>query len=119
MADALPSWMLIAVLFSTIRLPDALAARLYRAALDLYRRGDGVEKLTGDLAQGEVRRLGSTQALGSLVGPAFEAELDTPAGSGRVRFIVTQQALRHEGLERDSDGDGGRTRPDLPRHALN
>lgn len=73
--------------------------RLYRAALSLCRSGDGLEKLAGDLAQGQVRRLGSTQAMGSLVGPAFEAELETPSGSGRVRFIVTQQALRHEGLD--------------------
>ena len=91
--------MLIAVLFSTMPLPEALAMRLYRAALSLYGSGGGVEKLAGDLAQGEVRRLGSTQAMGSLVGPAFEADLDTPSGSGRVRFLVTEQALRHEGLD--------------------
>lgn len=113
MADALPQWMLIAVLASTMPLPEALAMRLYRAALDLYRTGGGVHKLTGDLGQGQVRRLGSTQALGSLVGPAFEADVDTPSGSGHVRFLVTQQALRHEGLERDDDT------PSPPRHALN
>jgi hypothetical protein len=90
--------MLIAVLFSTMALPEALSIGLYRAALALEAEGRGVEKLTGDLAMGEVRRLGKTLSLGSLVGPAFDAELDTPAGSGRVRFIVTEQALRHEGL---------------------
>ncbi len=92
--------MLIAVLFSTMPLPEALALRLYRAALGLERSGAGVEKLTGDLALGEVRRLGRTQALGTLVGPAFEAELETPSGAGKVRFIVTEQALAEEGLER-------------------
>jgi hypothetical protein len=90
--------MLIAVLFSTMALPEALSIRLYRAALALESEGRGVERLTGDLALGEVRRLGKTLALGSLVGPAFEAELETPSGSGRVRFLVTEQALRHEGV---------------------
>jgi len=97
-ADTPPYWMLIAVLFSTMPLAEALSMRLYRAALALEREGRGVEKLSGDLALGEVRRLGKTMALGSLVGPAFEAELDTPAGNGKVRFIVTEQALRHEGI---------------------
>jgi hypothetical protein len=90
--------MLIAVLFSTLALPEALSIRLYRAALSLEAEGRGVEKLSGDLAMGEVRRLGKTMALGSLAGPAFEAELETPSGSGRVRFLVTEQALRHEGI---------------------
>jgi hypothetical protein len=90
--------MLIAVLFSTIALSEALSIRLYQAALTLEREGRGVEKLTGDLAMGQVRRLGKVEALGSLVGPTFEAELDTPTGSGKVRFIVTEQALRHEGI---------------------
>jgi hypothetical protein len=100
--------MLIAVLFSTIALSEALSIRLYRAAIDLEREGRGVEKLVGELAMGEVRRLGKVEALGSLVGPTFEAELDTTAGSGRVRFIVTEQALRHEGV-----GEAP------PAHALN
>ncbi len=90
--------MLIAVLFSTMALSEALSVRLYRAAIALETEGRGVEKLTGELALGEVRRLGKTMALGALVGPAFEAELETPSGSGRVRFLVTEQALRHEGL---------------------
>jgi hypothetical protein len=90
--------MLIAVLFSTVALSEALSIRLYRAAITLETEGRGTEKLSGDLAMGEVRRLGKTLNLGSLVGPAFEADLDTPNGSGRVRFIVTEQALRYEGV---------------------
>ncbi len=97
MAEAPPYWMLVAVLYSTVALSEALSMRLYRAALALEREGRGVEKLSGDLALGEVRRLGRTLSLGSLVGPAFEADLDAATGSGRVRFIVTEQALRHEG----------------------
>ncbi len=98
MAEAPPYWMLVAVLYSTLPLSEALSMRLYRAALALEREGRGVEKLSGDLALGEVRRLGKTMSLGSLVGPAFEAELEVPTGNGRVRFIVTEQALRHEGV---------------------
>lgn len=86
------------MLFSSMALSDALAHRLYRAAIALETEQRGVEKLSGDLALGEVRRLGKTLALGSLTGPAFDAELDTPSGSGRVRFLVTEQALRHEGI---------------------
>ena len=90
--------MLIAVLFSTIALSEALSIRLYRAAIALEKEQRGVEKLTGELALGEVRRLGKTMALGALAGPAFEAELETPTGKGTVRFLVTEQALRHEGV---------------------
>ncbi len=90
--------MLIAVLFSTQPLSEALAVRLYRAALDLERSQRGVEKLSGDLALGEVRRLGRHLALGALTGPAFEAELETAKGAIRVRFIVTDRALADESV---------------------
>jgi hypothetical protein len=90
--------MLIAVLFSTRPLGEPLAIRLYRAALELERSQRGVEKLSGDLALGEVRRLGKHLALGSLTGPAFEAELETAAGASTVRFILTDRALAEEGI---------------------
>jgi hypothetical protein len=93
--------MLIAVLFSSAPLSEALAIRLYRAALGLERSGGGVEKLSGDLALGEVRRLGKHLTLGALVGPAFEAVLETPTGANTVRFILTDRALAEE------DGDAG------------
>jgi hypothetical protein len=108
MADAVPYWTLIAVLQSTMALSDALAMRLYRAAVELERQQAGVERLTGELALGEVRRLGKVLALGSITGPAFEAELDTPSGSGRVRFLLTQRALEHEGLAGDRNRDDKR-----------
>jgi hypothetical protein len=99
--------MLIAVLFSTAPLPEALAIRLYRAALGLERSGDGLAKLSGDLALGEVRRLGKHLTLGALVGPAYEAVLETPTGANTVRFILTHRALADEGLDAD-------TPPSLP-----
>lgn len=88
-----PYWLLIAVLQSTIPLAQPLAMRLYVAALDLHRREAGSAKLTGDLAMGTVKRLGKDLLLGSIGGPGFEAEIDTPEGSGRVRFILTRQGL--------------------------
>ena len=88
-------WLLIAVLHSTVPLAQALSIRLYRAALDLHTAEGGVEKLHGDLATGEVRRLGRSLALGSITGPGFEAEIDTPQGSGLVRFILTRQGLEY------------------------
>jgi len=85
--------MLIAILFSSFPLPDALSVRLYQAAVDLHERQEGKATLTGDLASGEVRRLGKDLLLGTLGGPGFEAELDTPRGSGRVQFLLTRQGL--------------------------
>jgi hypothetical protein len=99
-------WRLIAILRSTLPLAGPLAMRLYQAARDLHARQAGVERLTGDLAMGEVRRLGKVQPLGSLSGPAFEADLDTPSGSGQVRFIVTQ-----EGLEEPTAGSPAHETP--------
>jgi hypothetical protein len=74
-------------------LGDALAMRLYHAALGLHRRGEGLERLSGDLATGEVRSLGRSVAVGSIGGPGFEAELETPEGKLSVRFLLTRQAL--------------------------
>lgn len=101
--DPAPYWLLIAVLQSTVPLEPPLALRLYRSALELHRQREDVEKLTGDLALGEVRRLGRALVLGSISGPGFEAQLDTPRGSGTVRFILTRQGLAEAGLPDDED----------------
>ncbi len=92
-AETIPYWLLISVLFSTLPLTEALALRLHRAALDLYRRDDGVAKLQGDLAQGEVRNLKKDLLLGTLGGPGFEAHVDTERGAGVVRFLLTRQGI--------------------------
>lgn len=94
-AGEVPYWLLISVLASTVRLTPALAMRLHRAALDLYRTDGGVARLTGDLADGEVRNLRRDLLLGSLGGPGFEAHLETERGAGVVRFLLTR-----EGIER-------------------
>ena len=92
-AESVPYWLLISVLFSTVPLSEALAMRLHRAALDLYRRDDGLAKLQGDLVQGEVRNLKKDLLLGTLGGPGFEARLDTERGAGVVRFLLTRQGI--------------------------
>lgn len=97
MAEPLAHWMLIAVLHSNLPLPPALSHRLYQAALELARTAGDRARLTGDLALGEVRSLRKDLLLGTISGPGFEAQLDTPLGSGTVRFILTRQALEHEG----------------------
>ena len=89
-------WLLIAVLRSTVPLEPPLAMRLYSAALELHRRQGDIEKLSGDLALGEVRRLGRSLVIGSISGPGFEAQLDTARGSGQVSFILTRQGLADE-----------------------
>jgi hypothetical protein len=93
-----PYWLLIAVLRSTVPLEPALAMRLYHSAIELERSGTGSEQLSGDLAMGQLRRLGKHIALGSITGPGFEAELDTPRGAGVVRFVVTRQGLEQAGV---------------------
>ena len=91
--EAIPYWLLISVLFSTVPLTEALALRLHNAALDLYRRDDGVARVQGDLVQGEVRNLKKDLLLGTLGGPGFEAHLDTERGAGVVRFLLTRQGI--------------------------
>ena len=113
MSEPVAYWMLIAVLHSTLPLPQALSMRLYHAALDLHRREEDVARLTGELAMGEVRRLHRDLLLGTLSGPGFEAQIDTPHGSGQVRFILTRQALESAGL------DGGEPQHTVPRPMAN
>jgi hypothetical protein len=102
-------WTLISVLFSSIPLEPALAATLHRAALDLYRNGEGFQQVGGDLVNGRVVNLRKTLQLGAISGPAFEARIDTARGSGTVRYLLTRQGLDLEGL--------GDERP--PRRLLN
>ena len=109
-----PYWRLIAVLASSMPLEPALAMRLYHAARTLHDEDSGACKIAGDLAQGEVRNLKKEQALGAIVGPMFEAEIDTPRGSGVVRFIVTR-----EGLEADGDDRHATPHPHGPPRLLN
>ena len=91
-----PYWLLIAVLASTRPLGQALSMRLYHAALELHKSGKNVTKLSGDLATGEVRSLGRSLGMGSIGGPGFEAELETPEGHLGVKFLLTRQALDAE-----------------------
>ncbi len=94
-------WLLIAVLASTIPLSPEVASRLYQAAHRLHRSGEAVEKLQGDLLTGRVVRLGRDMALGSITGPAFEAEIATERGDGTVRFLLTRQGLQAQDEDED------------------
>jgi hypothetical protein len=93
-----PTWLLISVLFSSVPLTPALAATLHETAYDLYTRGAGAKRVAGDLVSGRVRNLRKDMLLGTIGGPAFEAELDTARGHGKVRFLLTRQGidLMHE-----------------------
>ncbi len=91
--DTPPYWTLISVLFSTQPLTPSLAMTLHQAAYDLYERGESVGQVAGDLLTGKVRNLGKDVHLGGIMGPAFEAEIDTERGSGVVRFLLTRQGL--------------------------
>ncbi len=88
-----PSWLLISVLFSSVRLTAALAATLHEVAYDLYARDAGVGPIVGDLVTGRIKNLRKDMLLGTIAGPAFEAELETERGQGKVRFLLTRQGL--------------------------
>ncbi|MDQ3263778.1 MAG: hypothetical protein M3Y59_08975 [Myxococcota bacterium] len=88
-----PYWVLISVLSSTQPLTPTLAMVLHQAAYDLYRKDGVSEKVAGDLISGTVRNLRKDLVLGSICGPAFEAEIETERGSGMVRFLLTRQGL--------------------------
>ena len=88
-----PYWVLISVLFSSQPLSPSLAMTLHQVAYDLYRRGDSVGEVAGDLVQGKVRNLRKDVLMGTIAGPAFEAEIDTERGAGVVRFLLTRQGL--------------------------
>jgi hypothetical protein len=88
-----PTWLLISVLFSSIPLTSALAALLYQAAFELHSGGGAVTPVAGDVVTGRVRSLGKDMLLGTIGGPAFEAELETERGSGKVRFLLTREGL--------------------------
>jgi hypothetical protein len=88
-----PTWLLISVLFSSVPLTAALAATLHRAALDLYTRDGAAAPVAGDVVSGRVLNLRKDMLLGTIGGPAFEAELETERGPGKVRFLLTRQGI--------------------------
>ncbi len=99
-----PYWILLSILFSDVQLTSALAMTLHQAALDLYRTGDGIRNVSGDLVSGRVRSLGKSMTLGAIAGPAFEADLETARGKGRVSFLLTRQGLELLGQEKAAPG---------------
>ena len=100
MAETPSAWKLISVLFSTVPLSPALATSLYEVARGLHRSGESAGELYQEDVEGKVRNLQKSFALGSLSGPGFEADLETPDGKGRVRFLVTREGLE-AGKRRD------------------
>ena len=88
-----PYWVLISVLSSSQPLTPALAMTLHQAAYELYRGGGSVRAVAGDLLTGKVHNLRKDVQMGTLAGPAFEAEIETERGSGVVRFLLTRQGL--------------------------
>ena len=91
--DDIPYWVLVSVLFSTHPLSESLALALHSVAFELYRAGGSSAQLDRDDAHGEVRNLKKDALLGTVGGPVFEAELETPRGKGLVRFLLTRQGL--------------------------
>ena len=88
-----PSWLLISVLFSSVPLTASLAATLHQAAYDLYTRDGAAAPVAGDVVSGRVRNLRKDMLLGTIGGPAFEAELETDRGPGKVRFLLTRDGI--------------------------
>jgi hypothetical protein len=105
-----PYWLLIAVLSSSLPLRPEVSLRLYQAAFRLHRSGENVERLQGDLLRGKVVRLHKDLAIGSVVGPAFEAEISTEQGEGVVHFLLTRQGLELG----EEEAESGHHAPGLP-----
>jgi hypothetical protein len=93
MAETPSAWSLISVLFSTLPLSPSLATSLYEVARGLHRSGEAAGELYQEDIEGKVRNLQKSFALGAISGPGFEADLETPRGKGRVRFLVTREGL--------------------------
>ena len=104
-----PYWQLISVLFSSVPLTSELAMSLYQVAVELYRGGQPRGEVMLERAQGRVRNLRRSFALGAIAGPGFEADVETERGAGRVRFLVTRQ-----GLDRGERVARRRERAELP-----
>lgn len=100
MAEETPYWMLMSVLFSSQPLTPALAMTLHEAAYELYERDGSVREVSGDMVQGKVRNLHKDVLLGTIGGPAFEAEVETERGAGLVRFLLTRQGLELMGAKK-------------------
>jgi hypothetical protein len=98
MADEPHGWTLISVLFSSVPLDRSLAATLHQTALELYRGDGALQQVAGDALSGRVVNLRKTLQLGAISGPAFEADLETARGTGKVRFLLTRQALDLAGI---------------------
>lgn len=107
-----PYWVLISVLFSSQPLTPALAMTLHQVAYELYRRGDSVQPVAGDLLMGKVHNLRKDMQMGTISGPAFEAEIETERGSGVVRFLLTRQGLEMMEAGREA----GPPRPPRPQY---
>lgn len=97
-----PYWHLISVLFSSLRLTPALAMTLHQAAYQLYQTDGGAAPVAGDIVQGRVTNLKKDMLLGTIGGPAFEAQIETARGKGTVRFLLTREGLEIMGARRPS-----------------
>ncbi len=104
-----PYWQLISVLFSSVPLTSELAMSLYQVAVELHRGGQPRGEVMLARAQGRVRNLRRSFALGAIAGPGFEADVETERGAGRVRFLVTRQ-----GLDRGERAARRKERAELP-----
>jgi hypothetical protein len=93
--DEEPDWLLISVLFSSLPLTSAIAVRLQKAAFELHASDGGALRIRGAALQGEVRNLRRTQLLGTILGHAFEAELETERGPMLVRYLLTSDGVEH------------------------
>jgi hypothetical protein len=93
MAEKQPYWYLISVLASTIPLEPALAMSLYEVAFSLHRSGEEHGEVLQERMEGRVTNMHRSYALGSIAGPGFEAEVEMPAGKGKVRFLLTRDGL--------------------------
>src|SRR5262249_12386252 len=110
-----PYWTLISVLFSSVPLQPRLAMALYHVAYELQRTAAGEGEVSSELAHGRVVNLRKDVLLGTIGGPAFEAQLETERGPAQVRFLLTRAGLKlREEQEPQASRAWAPPRPSLP-----
>ena len=93
MASDTPTWLLVCILASTVRLSEAASLSLYDAACEMLGAKQEHAELRSNAVTGIIRDLDKSAVLGSLSGRVFEADVIADGTSGHVRFLVTRQGL--------------------------
>jgi hypothetical protein len=83
------------------RLTDLARTQLFKIAIRMVKQKKKKGKLYHKEAAGEVKTSFDTAVIGTLAGYLFEAEVDTPHGNAKVKYLVRQNDI--EDLDEEDD----------------